>query len=213
MEAFEQFVAVALGSEGFVVSSAVKFPIRRQSKKKAHIERQKHGYEVDLVGARGDRLVLASVKSYFGSHGVQAREVMGLGGNVGLYRMLNDGELRELIIAQAAKRYGYKKDQVYMRLYVGKFAGTRGCNEGLVRSWAATQHVGGGPIEIIDVKRVIEQVSRVAASKTYIDNPVIVSMKVLAAAGLFKLPPAAVSSEQQSLDDGELQDDDSELTV
>lgn len=45
MEAFEQFVAVALEAEGglgsdagLVVSSAVKFPVRRQTKKTGHQE-------------------------------------------------------------------------------------------------------------------------------------------------------------------------------
>ncbi len=33
---------------------------------------QTHGYEVDLVGARSDRLVLATVQSYLGSRGVVA---------------------------------------------------------------------------------------------------------------------------------------------
>jgi hypothetical protein len=62
MEAFEAFAAVALESEGYVVSEAVKFPVTLQTKKAAHAEIQTHGYEVDLVGARRDRLVLATVQ-------------------------------------------------------------------------------------------------------------------------------------------------------
>lgn len=62
MESFEQFVALALEAEGFVVSEAIKFPVRRQTRKLSHSEVQTHGYEVDLVGARADRLVLATVK-------------------------------------------------------------------------------------------------------------------------------------------------------
>jgi hypothetical protein len=65
MEAFEQFVAVALESEGFVVSSAVKFDVSRTTRKAAYTEVQKHGYEVDLIGARANHLVLATVKSFF----------------------------------------------------------------------------------------------------------------------------------------------------
>jgi hypothetical protein len=33
---------------------------------------QRHGYEVDLVHARANHLVPASVKSFFGSQGVHA---------------------------------------------------------------------------------------------------------------------------------------------
>ncbi|MFL5826734.1 MAG: hypothetical protein ACJ76V_09445, partial [Thermoleophilaceae bacterium] len=40
-------------------------------------EMQTHGYEVDLVAARADRLVLATVKSFFGSRGVVADHVTG----------------------------------------------------------------------------------------------------------------------------------------
>ena len=70
MEAFESFVAIALESEGFVVSGAVKFPVTRQVRKPQRVEVQTHGFEVDLVAANAERLVLASVKSFFGSRGV-----------------------------------------------------------------------------------------------------------------------------------------------
>ena len=55
MEAFEQFVAVAMEEEGLVVSSAVKFFVKRKTKKQIHDENQEHGYEVDLVGANSPR--------------------------------------------------------------------------------------------------------------------------------------------------------------
>ena len=67
MEAFESFVAIALEVEDFVVSEAVKFPVQKLTKKVAYEESQTHGFEVDLVAARADRLVLATVKSFFGS--------------------------------------------------------------------------------------------------------------------------------------------------
>ncbi len=83
MESFEQFLAVALEAEGLIVSEAVKFPVRRQTRKVLHDEVQTHGYQVDLVGARADRLVLATVKSFLGSRGVVAEHVMGTGGDLG----------------------------------------------------------------------------------------------------------------------------------
>jgi hypothetical protein len=55
-----------------VVSEAVKFPVTRLTAKAIYAETQTHGFEVDLVGARHDKLVLATVKSFFGSRGVAA---------------------------------------------------------------------------------------------------------------------------------------------
>jgi hypothetical protein len=77
VEAFESFVAVALEAEDFVVSGGVKFRVKLPTRKAAYTEEQTHGYEVDLVGARANRLVLASVKSAFGSRGVVAEHVTG----------------------------------------------------------------------------------------------------------------------------------------
>lgn len=77
VEAFEQFVALALENEGLVVSGALKFPVRVRTTKAAYEEWQTHGFEVDLVGARSGRLVLATVKSFFGSRGVVAEHVRG----------------------------------------------------------------------------------------------------------------------------------------
>src|SRR5689334_8128606 len=129
MEAFESFVALAMETEGLVVSEAVKFPVRRKTKKTSHDEFQMHWYEVDLVGARKDRLVLATVKSYLGSQGVRADEVQGTRttpaqGNR-RYAMLNDPEIRDGILAGASDRYDYPSDQIEFRLYVGKFAGAQ----------------------------------------------------------------------------------------
>ncbi len=188
MESFEQFVAVAMEAEGFVVSKAVKFPVQRKTRKASHPEVQTHGYEVDLIGARSNRLVLATVKSFFGSRGVAAEHVIGDGGSPRsrrLYSLLNDPQIRDSVVCAAAQRYGYSKDQVGLRLYVGKFAAPKkGHHETRIREWAETQIVGGGPIEIRALADIVQQVRAAAASKTYQDNPVLVTIKVLEAAGL-----------------------------
>lgn len=188
MESFEQFVAVAMEAEGFVVSEAVKFAVQRRTRKVAHKELQTHGYEVDVIGARADRLVLATVKSFLGSRGVAAEHVMGTGGpprSRRLYLLLNDSEIRSAVVAAAAERYGYSKERVTLRLYVGRFAApSKGTHEAAIREWAKTQHVGCGPIEVYGLPDVVQAVQAAAASKTYRDNPVLVTMKVLNAAGL-----------------------------
>jgi hypothetical protein len=188
VESFEQFVAVAMEVDGLIVSEAVKFPVQRRTRKAVHDEVQTHGYEVDLIGARADRLVLATVKSFLGSRGVVADHVMGTGGSEksrNLYMLLNDPVIRSAVIAAAAERYGYREDQISLRLYVGRFAApAKGTHEPVIRAWAATQHVGAGPIEVFGLQDVIGAVRTAAASKSYRDNAVLVTMKVLNAAGL-----------------------------
>lgn len=181
MEAFEQFVALAMESEGLVVSGALKFDVRRQTKKSAYAEWQTHGYEVDLVGARSDRLILATVKSFFGSRGVVADHVTGAGGTTSWYALLNEPDVRDTVVRSAAERFGYEADQIEMRLYVGRFAG--GTNEARVRDWAAQQIIGSGPLGVIGAEEVVAIVRQVAARTQYRDNAVLATMKVLAAAG------------------------------
>ena len=186
MEAFESFVAIALESEGFVVSGAVKFPVTRQVRKPQRVEVQTHGFEVDLVAANAERLVLASVKSFFGSRGVVAEHVTGASAdaNARLYALLNDEDVRSQVLARACERYGYRLEQVEARLYVGRFAApTKGVDEQRIRDWAAETKIGGGPVKVIGSSEVVSNVRAVAAHKQYRDNAVLVTMKVLEAAG------------------------------
>ncbi len=192
MEAFESFVALALESEGFVVSEALKFPVTQRTQKAAREEIQTHGFEVDLVAARADRLVLATVKSFFGSRGVVAAAVTG-DESVTLvhrkrYALLNDPVVRKAVVGLAAKRFGYLQKQVELRLYVGRFAGrSTGVHEKRVREWCATQRVGSGAIRVVGVKEVVDRVRAASQQTQYRDNAVLVAMKVLEEAG--DLPP------------------------
>jgi hypothetical protein len=178
---------VALEAEDFVVSGGVKFRVKLPTRKAAYTEEQTHGYEVDLVGARADRLVLASVKSAFGSRGVVAEHVTGETSNERashLYRLLNDEVVQTRVVAEAVKRYRYRPDQVQLRLYVGRFSGRKaGKHEQRVRAWAAKQHVGGGPIEVIGVQEVVRVVREAADDTQYRDSAVLVTLKALQEAG------------------------------
>lgn len=185
MEAFEAFVALALEEEGFVVSPAVKFPVRRRTGKTRYEEWQEHGYEVDLVGARSDLLVLATVKSFFGSRGVTADAVTGRHQQArGMYRVLNDPDIRNGVVEVASERYGYPQAQVELRLYVGRFAGrARGKHEQQIREWAASQQIGRGPIKVVGLTEVVRAVRQAADRTQYRDNPALVAVKVLGEAG------------------------------
>lgn len=183
MEAFESFVAVALETEGFVVSGGVKFRVKLPTRKAGYVEEQTHGYEVDLVGARADQLVLASVKSAFGSRGVVAEHVMGTTSDEGArrrYRLLNDETVRTAVVEAAAERYRYRPNQVQLRLYVGRFAGRKaGEHERQVRDWAARERVGGAPISVVGVREVVRTVREAAGDTQYRDSPVLVALKAL----------------------------------
>lgn len=186
MEAFEQFVALAMETEGLVVSGALKFPVRRQTRKVGYAEFQTHGFEVDLIGANRERLVLATVKSFFGSRGVVAEHVAGESrSHAGWYALLNNPEVRDAVTRGAAERFGYDLRQLELRLYVGRFAGG---HEERVRAWCATQVVGRSPIRVVGAQEVVEIVRKVAASTTYRDHPVLATMKVLEATGSLTLP-------------------------
>jgi hypothetical protein len=184
VEAFEQFVALAMETEGLVVSSALKFPVRRRTRKAAYEEWQTHGFEVDLVAARADRLVLATVKSFFGSRGVVAAHVRGEAADPrlnALYALINDSVVRAAVVQGAAERFGFPVDQVELRLYVGRFAG--GTNEPEVRQWCATQVVGSGPITVVGAAEVVKTVRTVAQSRQYRDDAVLATLKLLDVAG------------------------------
>ena len=187
MEAFESFVALALESEGFVVSSSVKFLVRRQVRKKSRPEFQEHGYEVDLIAARSDRLVLATVKSFLGSRGVAAEAVTGKTADrrkAGMYRLLNDVVIRDGVLKAAGKRYGYEASQIELRLYAGRFAGRRtGEHERRIREWAAAQRIGAGQIGVVGLDEVVRRVRLAAQGKQYRDNAALVAVKVLGEAG------------------------------
>lgn len=166
-----------MGAEGLSVSGPTNFKAKRKAKNGVT---QEHGYEIDLVGARRDKLVLASVKSFFGSVGVKAQEVSGQKAGSGAqgYKVLNDRKLRREVIKKAAEQFGYDITQVEMRLYVGKFQRN---SEQEVRDWCAKEIAGGYPIQVYSVSEIFEAVKALANSKTYVDNPTIVAFKVMAA--------------------------------
>lgn len=177
MESYESLVALAMRAENLHVSGPIKFKVKRQTKKTSKVEFQTHGYEVDLVGMRKDKLVLATVKSFFGSSGVFYKDVAAINGSSGSgYKMLNDIELRADIIQEACDLYGFKPSEVEVRLYAGKFNGK---DEQRVREWCSKEVAGGGAIEVFNLVEVMDTVVELAKSKTYIDDPALVAVKAV----------------------------------
>lgn len=175
MEAFESFVALALESEDYVVGGPYYF--RPSAEMRVRHGLQNSSFEVDLVGARKDRLVLATVKSYLGSGGVKFNEVRGIGRGASGYKMLNRAEVTETIITESCEKFGYARSQIEFRLYAGKFQNQ--LQEQKTREWAAQQTFGGGPLLVFKAEEVLDQVQVLAQHTSYIDNPSLVAVKVM----------------------------------
>lgn len=87
-------------------------------------------------------------------------------------------------MAGLASRFGYSTNQVELRLYVGSWANSQsGADEKLAREWCAEQQAGSGPIHVFDLNDVVPVALQLAKSKTYRNNPALVAIKVLSAAG------------------------------
>jgi len=63
-----------------------------------------------------------------------------------------------------------------------------GGHEERVRRWATRQRVGTGPIGVYGLADVVGVVRQAAVPRAYRDNPVLVTMKVLEAAGMLSAP-------------------------
>lgn len=180
MESFEHVCKVALEAEGFVVTTNVKFFVTRKTSRADRHEEQTHGYEVDLLGARHDRLVLGEVKSYFGSYGVSRQDFRGLADeskttHFSRYKLLNDDDLRAEVVRLACERYGYPSDYVEFRLFAGHFR--NGHEE------AVTAHLAQRGVRVVSLPAIADAVIGAASRKTYTDDPVIMTVKALSAAG------------------------------
>jgi hypothetical protein len=181
MESFEHLCKVALEAEGFVVTGNIKFFVRRKTRKKGHIEYQKHGYEIDLVGARGDQLVLAEVKSYLGSKGVNRQAFRGLADETrktdyDRFKLFNEPELRKELCREACERFGYESDRLKLRMYVGKFAHG---HEEAVRAHLGNLHPS---VQVVGLNEIVSALIRLAGPRTYTDDPVVMTVKALALA-------------------------------
>jgi hypothetical protein len=213
MEAFEHVVKVFLEDERYIVTSGVKFPIARPIQKKSgRKETQIHGYEVDLVGAKHDSLLLGSVKSYFGSAGVKRQGFPGIADSnkrthFERYTMFHNTSVREGILQGASSRYGYPVERIRMALFVGKFHRP---DETLVRDHLNAIVLPGGPIQVVGLVEIVDRLRDVSSRKTYINDPVVMTLKVLRAAGLLREQEPVKAPDESELDEiqnGEVDDE------
>jgi hypothetical protein len=164
MESFEEVVATALEYEKYVVNGPITIKWFSPGHPKEKGE-QPNRLEIDLVAARGDRLVLATVKSFFGSGGVAAKDVIGTGRDASGYTMINDKKKRAELIELVAEKYGYEVKDVEVRLYAGKFAGVKG--EQNIRDWASKQEMGGGVLQVVNALQLSKVIFALAKESHY----------------------------------------------
>jgi hypothetical protein len=182
VESFEHLVKVALETENLIVAGNLKFYVQRRTRKKNKEEVQRHGYEVDLVGARSDLLVLASVKSFFGSRGVSCQGFKGLADETKkthyeLYKLFNEADIRDGVVKEAAKQFGYNEDQVELRLYVGKFQNDAASE--CITAHLCKTRAGRGTIKVLGLEEILQALLRVTNSKAYFNDPVVMTLKAL----------------------------------
>ncbi|HEX4053484.1 MAG TPA: hypothetical protein VHX86_04395 [Tepidisphaeraceae bacterium] len=178
MEAFEHIVKVYLEAKGYVVTTGVKFPVKKRCNNGVC---QVHGYEVDIVAAKRRSLILASVKSFLGSGGVSKQGFKGLADSkrrrhLQRYVMFNERRIRNGILKTASDRYGYSKDQIRFSLFCGKF---RACDEALVRKHLEAMNVGAGSVQVIGPEQIVKGIIDLSNGRTYINDPVLVTLKLL----------------------------------
>lgn len=193
MESFEAVVATALEAENYVVTGPITIKWFSPGHPKEKGE-QPNRLEIDLVAARGDRLVLATVKSFFGSGGVFPKDVMGTGRGASGYTMINDVKKRAELIELVAEKYGYKVSEVEVRLYAGKFAGVQG--EQIIRDWASKQELGGGVLQIVNALQLSKVIFALARESHYQNNVAIAFAKTQLEAELIQSREDKASSKE-----------------
>ena len=181
MEAFEHIVKVFLESQGYVVTTNVKFPVKRRTKKANYEEYQTHGYEVDIVGAKSNSLLLGSVKSFFGSGGVSRQGFKEIADtskktHFDQHKIFNALEIRDGILKGASSKYGYPREQIQLCLFVGRFSFEE---EQIITNYLKEKHV-----KVYNLKMIVEGLLKAAKPSTYINDPVVTTIKALQLAGL-----------------------------
>lgn len=177
MESYEHVAKIWIEAQGFVVSSGVKFMLKLPTKKKSRKEAQEHGYEVDLIAARQDRLVLVNVKSYFGSKGL---------GLTGLKneKMFSRDQVWEGIITGACHRYGYSRDKIELWVVAGLVSPR---NKTAILKYLQTLATDRDtPTRFFDATDVAQGLVDSTESKTYFNDPVIATVRTLREARFLK---------------------------
>ena len=183
MESFEHLCKVAPEAERFVVTGNVKFFVRRKTQKKAHAEYQEHGYEIDLVAARGDQLVLAEVKSYFWLRGAStARDFANWQMRPAALTMTDLSCLTTLNCGQRSAPWPASDTDMNR---IGSIAEVRWQlargHEQAVREHLA--NLRPIPVQVVGLGEIVPAIIGLAGKRTYTDDPVVMTVKALAAAG------------------------------
>ncbi len=83
------------------------------------------------------------------------------------------------MIDKACEMFGYKEDQVELRFYAGKFTS----DKDKIIKHLKTITTGAGPVKVYDLDMILHQVLTVTESKTYMNDPVVMTLKALKQSG------------------------------
>lgn len=82
---------------------------------------------------------------------------------------------------EAVKRYGYPETDIRFGIFVGRF---RANEEASITAHLHNIKDGAGPVKVYNLQMIIAGLIDAAKSKTYINDPVIVTIKALQEAGV-----------------------------
>ena len=135
------------------------------------------------------------MKSFFGSKGVNRQGFDGIADSsrkteFGPYRIFNDQAVRNGIIAEAMARYGFPRNSVRIKLFVGRFSpGHRAVIEGHLHALEDD----GVRMAVEGLEEIMDGLIEEAQKRTYINDPVIMTIKALDAAGLLSKNQSQIS--------------------
>jgi hypothetical protein len=109
------------------------------------------------------------------------------------FKLFNEPDLRAEVCKLACKQFGYEPDRLELRMYVGNFA--RG-HEQAVRAHLANLDP---PVQVIGLSEIVDALIGLAEKRSYTDDPVVMTVKALAAAGCLSARRPKSGSDKSSL--------------
>jgi hypothetical protein len=103
------------------------------------------------------------------------------------HNLFNFADIRAGVIRSAAEKFGYPESRIELRFYVGKFQNAE--ERTLIADHLGKIIAGRGPVKVIDLGGILPALLKVAESKTYFNDPVVMTLKALRHAGLLRTAP------------------------
>lgn len=104
--------------------------------------------------------------------------------------MFIDQEIQQAIVEGASERFGYPTSKIHLALIVGRFTYKDGRGEAKIRDYLGEMKVGGGPVRVHNVDEVATGLLEAVNKRdTYLDDPVVTTIRMLREAGKLSTAP------------------------